>query len=65
MPSEARFALVRKALEQHGWTLERTKGSHHRFTKPGEQPITVAVTNGRWVKPVYVREIEKQLGIKI
>jgi len=64
MPSEIRFALVRKALEHHGWTLDRINGSHHVFVKEGERPISIPVHKGR-VKPVYVRKIEKVLGITI
>jgi len=63
--SEVPFRVVRHALEQHGWTLARISGSHHIFTKEGEsQHINVPVHHGR-VKPAYVRQIEKTLGIKI
>lgn len=64
MASERRFADIRRALEQHGWTLDRINGSHHVFVKEGEQPISIPVHKGR-VKPVYVRKIEKVLGITI
>jgi len=47
MASERRFAEVRKALEAHGWTLDRIRGSHHVFCKEGEQPISVPVHGGR------------------
>ena len=32
--------LIRE-LEQAGWTLNRTSGSHHVFTKPGHPPLSV------------------------
>lgn len=58
VPSEQRFAVVRKLLESHGWTLARVKGSHHTFTKAGERPVIIPVHHGR-VKPVYVQEVNK------
>lgn len=63
--SEVPFRQVRRALEQHGWTLDRISGSHHVFTKEGEpRHITIPVHKGR-VKPVYIRKIEKEHGITI
>lgn len=65
MPSEVRFAEVRRVLEQHGWTLIRIRGSHHVFSKPGEASgITLPVHRGK-VSPVYIRQIEKAIGIKL
>jgi predicted RNA binding protein YcfA (HicA-like mRNA interferase family) len=58
MPSPVRFAVVRKLLESHGWTLVRVKGSHHQFTKPGERTLVITVHGGK-VQPVYVQQIEK------
>lgn len=57
MPSEVRFAEIRKLLEKHGWTHRHGKGSHHVFTRPGSPPVVVAV-HGNKVKPVYVRQVE-------
>jgi len=63
--SEVPFRIVRRSLEHHGWTLDRIKGSHHVFTKEGEpQPLVIPVHNGR-IKPVYIRQIKKALGIDI
>lgn len=65
MPSEVRFAAVRKKLEEHDWTLIRTKGSHHLFRKEGElRLICIPVHKGR-VAHVYIRQIEKEHGIVI
>ena len=64
MPSEVRFAELRKLLETHGWTLDRISSSHHIFVKKGEELISLPVHNGR-VKPGYIRRIEKQLGISL
>ena len=64
MPSEVRFADIRRSLEQHGWTLIRIKGSHHHFCKEGEaRLITLAVHKGR-VAPEYVKQIKKDHGIE-
>ena len=61
MPSEVRFAIVRKMLEQNGWQLERISGSHHIFTKPGKALVSVPVHKQR-VKSAYVRKVEKLLA---
>ena len=45
-------------LNRKGYTLARVSGSHHIFTKPGENPVSIPVHNGK-VKPYYVRNIEK------
>lgn len=60
MPSEVRFAEVRRLLERDGWRLLRIKGSHHSFGKPGFRNIVVPVHHDR-VKPFYVKEIRKIL----
>jgi predicted RNA binding protein YcfA (HicA-like mRNA interferase family) len=58
MPGERRFSEVRKLLERSGYRLVRICGSHHYFTKPGEQPFSIPVHQGK-VKPYYVRQVEK------
>jgi len=58
MPSPVRFAVVKRLLEAKGYVLERIRGSHHVFVKPGSQNLVIPVHRGR-VKPVYVREAEK------
>lgn len=60
MPSEIRFSDIRRLLESHGWTLERVRGSHHVFSKPGEGSFPVPVHNGK-VKAVYGKKLEKIL----
>jgi predicted RNA binding protein YcfA (HicA-like mRNA interferase family) len=45
-------------LEAKGYRLDRIRGSHHVFVKPGCQNEIVPVHNGK-VKPHYVRQIEK------
>jgi predicted RNA binding protein YcfA (HicA-like mRNA interferase family) len=58
MASEKRFSEVKRMLEQAGYRLVRICGSHHYFTKPGQEPFSIPVHNGK-VKPYYVREVEK------
>ncbi len=53
-----RFADVQRMLESAGYRLERIRGSHHLFTKPGAPLVVVPVHRGK-VKPYYVRQIEK------
>ncbi|MFA7237363.1 MAG: type II toxin-antitoxin system HicA family toxin [Phycisphaeraceae bacterium] len=60
MPSEKPFREIRKALESAGWVFMRVTGSHHIFTRPGHQTISIPVHAGK-VKPRYVRIIEKEI----
>ncbi len=60
MTGEARFEAIRRLLEKAGWALARIRSSHHIFTKPGEDPISIPVHHGR-IKACYVRRIEKIL----
>lgn len=61
MPSEERFAVVRRLLEKAGWRLDRVSGSHHVFTKPNGPTVSIPVHRGR-VKPHYVRQIKEAVG---
>jgi predicted RNA binding protein YcfA (HicA-like mRNA interferase family) len=60
MPSPVRFAEVRKLMEKHGWTLQRIRGSHHTFVKPGQRCFPVPVHDGK-VDYAYYRKIQKDL----
>lgn len=60
MPSDSRFADVRKKLESHGWQLSRIRGSHHVFTGENRPVIPIPVHKGK-VKHAYVRLIEKAI----
>ena len=65
MASEARFADVRRILEQHGWELLRISSSHHIFGKAGgPHRFSIPVHRGR-VAPKYIFKIEKTLGVRI
>ena len=61
MPSEVRFGEVRRWAEKHGWKLIRTRGSHHVIQKPDGSSYSIPVHHGK-VKPVYVREVKRQVG---
>ncbi|MEM1011987.1 MAG: type II toxin-antitoxin system HicA family toxin [Planctomycetota bacterium] len=61
MPSNVRFAVVRKLFGDAGWSLRHVRGSHHIFAKPGRRPYPVPVHKGQ-VKHAYVREIKKLLA---
>lgn len=58
MVGEKRFSDVKKMMEKAGYRLVRVSGSHHYFTKPGSQPFSIPVHQGK-VKPYYVRQVEK------
>ena len=61
MPSEVRFAELKKQLESHGWSLNRVRGSHHYFTGPGRQPISIPVHKGK-VKNVYRKQVQQAIN---
>lgn len=52
-----------KILERQGWTLIRTRGSHHRYEKVGFQPITVLVHGNRSLKIGLQKSIMKAAGL--
>lgn len=60
MPSEVRFADIRKNLESHGWELKRIKGSHDVFGGPGRPIVVIPVHNGK-LKAVYARVVENAI----
>jgi len=52
-------------LEQDGWTLVRTKGSHWQFKHPVESgTVTVAGKPGLDVPPGKLNSLLKQAGLK-
>lgn len=56
-------ALVRIALD-HGWVLDRIKGSHHIMTKEGEDAIlTIPVHANKPLKIGLLRALMKQAKI--
>ncbi len=64
LPPEAKFKDVEKILEEFGWELNRTRGSHHVFTKPGRRPLTVPTVKGRTVKTTYLKKLIELLELE-
>lgn len=64
LPPEADFSDVQKVLEDFGWTHDRTRGSHHSFTKDRHHPITVPTVSGTKVKRTYIKKIAEELGLE-
>ncbi len=60
MASEVPLRKVRRLFEAKGWVLNRIRGSHHVFSKPGRGSFPVPVHHGK-VKAAYVKAIEKLL----
>ncbi|MDQ2787947.1 MAG: type II toxin-antitoxin system HicA family toxin [Chloroflexota bacterium] len=49
------------ALERHGWTLKRVKGSHHIYTKPGMLVrLSVPIHSNKPLKVGLLRHLLKQ-----
>lgn len=55
---------VIKILLKQGWIERRVRGSHHIFTKEGENKIVVIPTSKRIIPIGTLKSIEKQSGIK-
>lgn len=53
-----------KLLEEHGWSVLRVNGSHHRMGK-GNMRTTVPVHGKRDLGKGLVSAIEKQTGVKL
>jgi predicted RNA binding protein YcfA (HicA-like mRNA interferase family) len=59
--SGKRFCQV---LEQHGWSLERIRGSHHIYSQPGNPTIlTVPVHGNRDLRKGTLGKLLKDSGI--
>ena len=52
-----------KILEQNGWVLTRTKGSHRRYGKEGHPPVTVPVHGSKILKPKTQQNIMRHAGL--
>ena len=61
MPSDVRFAVIRSLYLDNGWSLDRTKGSHHVFKAPSGRTESVPVHNRR-AKHVYLRKAETAIA---
>ena len=53
-----------KALERHGWSLLRIKGSHHIYGKPGSDVrISVPIHGNQAIKTGLLRHLMKIAGL--
>lgn len=56
---------VIELLQEDGWRLARTKGSHRQFKHPDKPgTVTVAGKPGLYVPPGTLNSIFKQAGLK-
>jgi predicted RNA binding protein YcfA (HicA-like mRNA interferase family) len=53
-----------RALEKHGWVLQRVHGSHHIYAQPGNTTIlTVPVHGNRDLKKGTLHRLLKAAGL--
>ena len=52
-----------KALESKGWTCDRIRGSHHRYSKEGFPSISVPVHANKTLKAGTQKAIMKAAGL--
>lgn len=64
-PPEADFDDVEQLLKAYGWTIDRQRGSHVTFVKPGERPIVVPKLGGKKVKRVNLVELCERLRLDV
>ena len=63
--SEMKVRDIIKLLEERGWYLARTKGSHRQFKNPNRPgTVTVAGKPNIDVPPGTLNSILKQAGVK-
>ena len=52
-------------VEANGWRLQRIKGSHHIYSKPGERKIvSIPVHGNRSLKPGLANRIARDAGVE-
>jgi predicted RNA binding protein YcfA (HicA-like mRNA interferase family) len=55
-----------RLLEAAGWRLQRMKGSHHIYSKPGERKIlSIPVHGNRDLKPGLAARIARDAGVEL
>ncbi|MBY0311127.1 MAG: type II toxin-antitoxin system HicA family toxin [Phycisphaerales bacterium] len=62
-----KYRDVLKLLREHGWTIDRTVGSHMQFrhpARPGTVTVAAGGKEGKDVPPGTLNSILKQAGIK-
>jgi predicted RNA binding protein YcfA (HicA-like mRNA interferase family) len=54
-----------RLVETNGWLLQRIKGSHHIYSKPGERKIiSIPVHGNRNLKPGLANRIARDAGVE-
>ena len=53
-----------KALKQHGWELDRIKGSHHILVRAGHRSIPIPVHGNKDLPRGLIKAILKQAGVE-
>ena len=56
-PASLSFSELRALVTAAGFSLARTSGSHHVYTKPGVVEIINLQPNGRMAKVYQVRQV--------
>jgi len=60
-----KISEIIRLLEQDGWVLKRTAGSHRHFSHPGKSGlVTVAGKPSATLKPKTESSILKQAGLR-
>jgi predicted RNA binding protein YcfA (HicA-like mRNA interferase family) len=54
---------IAKIFEEHGWVLDRIKGSHHTYVKEGCRPIPIPFHGGNSDLGILGKRILKEAGI--
>jgi predicted RNA binding protein YcfA (HicA-like mRNA interferase family) len=53
-----------RLVETNGWLLQRIKGSHYIYSKPGERKIiSIPVHGNRNLKPGLANRIARDAGV--
>jgi predicted RNA binding protein YcfA (HicA-like mRNA interferase family) len=52
-----------RVLERNGWVLVRVRGAHHRYEKPGHQPLTIPVHGTKTLHPKTQTDVMKEAGL--
>lgn len=56
-PKNVKFADLRQLLEDYGFELKRTKGSHHTFVgMVGEEKVSLVVPFKKPLNTIYVKK---------
>ncbi len=62
-PNNVSFEELRQVLEDHGFVLERSSGSHRAFqAQIGDETILFVVPYRKPIKPVYIKDAVALIG---